>query len=111
MEVCGHQGIALSGHKDDSTQLEDMDSNPGIFHALLKFRCNAGDAALKQHFCKCARNATYDSGTTQNEIIDVLGGMITETVIAELNEATANSFLSYVMKFKMQLQQSKSRVC
>lgn len=87
MEFCGRQGIALRGHRDDSKHLEDVESNHGNFQALLKFRCSAGDATLAQHFSKCARNATYHSKTTQNEIIEVLGGMITEKIVANVNEA------------------------
>ena len=64
-----------------------MYSIPGNFQALLKFRCDAGDVALADHFSKCAKNATYTSKTTQNEIIEVFGGMITEAIIAEVNEA------------------------
>ena len=78
VEVCGRQGIALRGHRDDSKHLESADSNPGIFQALLKFRCHSGDTALAEHFSKCAKNATYRSKTTQNEVIEILGGMITE---------------------------------
>ena len=68
-----------------------MDSNPGNFQALLKFWCDAGDAALAEHFSKCARNATYRSKTTQNEIIEFLDGTITET-IDEVNEAKCSNF-------------------
>ena len=31
VEFCGHQRIALRGHRDDSKHLEHMDSNPGNF--------------------------------------------------------------------------------
>ena len=87
VEICGRQGIALRGHRDDARHLDDPDSNPGNFQALLKFRCDAGDIVLAEYFSKCARNATYRSKTTQNAIIEVLGGMITEAIIAEVNEA------------------------
>ena len=87
VEVCGRQGIALRGHRDDSKHLESADSNSGNFQALLKFRCDSGDTALAEHFSKCARNATYRSKTTQNEVIEILGGIITESIIAEVNEA------------------------
>ena len=87
VEVCSRQGIALRGHRNDSKHLEHMDSNPGTFQALLKFLCDAGDVVLADHFSECARNATYHSKTTQNEIIEVLGGMTTEATIAEVNEA------------------------
>lgn len=87
VEVCGRQRIALRGHRDDSEHLESADSNFGNFQALLKFRCDSGDTALAEHFSKCARNATYRSKTTQNKVIEILGGMITESIIAEVNEA------------------------
>lgn len=87
VELCGRQGIALRGHRDDGKQLEEPDKNPGNFQTLLKFRCDAGDTALAEHLSKCARNATYRSKTTQNDIIEILGGMITETILAEVNEA------------------------
>ena len=82
VEVCGRQGIALRGHRDDGKHLDDGDNNPGNFLVLLQFRCGAGDSVLAEHFNNCARNATYRSKTTQNEIIEVLGGMILETIIA-----------------------------
>ena len=47
VEFCGHQGIALQGHRDDSKHLEDVEGN---FQAPLKFlQCSAGDATLAQH--------------------------------------------------------------
>ena len=101
MEVCGRQGIALRGRRDDSKHLEDMDSNPGNFQALLKFRCDAAsDAALAEHLSKCARNATYCSKTTQNEIIEVLGGMITETIIAEVSGVASPCTLVWLRCFQ-----------
>ena len=84
VELCGRQGIALRGHRDDGKYLEDPENNPGNFQTLLKFRCDAGDTALAEHLSKCARNATYRSKTTQNEIIEIRGGMITETILAEV---------------------------
>ena len=74
--------------------LEDTDLNPGNYQALLKFRCDAGDTVLAEHLSKCAKNATYRSKTTQNDIIEILGGMITEKVVAEVNEAKFFSVIS-----------------
>ena len=74
--------------------LEDTDLNPGNYQALLKFRCGAGDTVLAEHLSKCAKNATYRSKTTQNDIIEILGGMITEKVVAEVNEAKFFSVIS-----------------
>ena len=73
VEVCGRQGIGLRGRRDDNKHLEHTDNNSGNFQALLKFQYDAGDVALANHFSKCARNTTYHSKTTQNEIIEVLG--------------------------------------
>ena len=94
VEFCGRQGIALRGHRDDAKYLEDTDLNPGNYQALLKFRCGAGDTVLAEHLSKCAKNANYRSKTTQNDIIDILGGMITEKVVAKVNEAKHFSVIS-----------------
>ena len=94
VEVCGRQGIALRGHRDDGKHLDDSDNNPGNFQVLLQFRCGAGDSVLAEHFKNCARNATYRSKTTQNEIIEVLGGKILETIIAQVKEARFFAIIS-----------------
>ena len=49
---------------------------------------------LAEHFKNCTRNATYRSKTTQNEIIEVLGGMILETIIAQVKEARFFAIIS-----------------
>ena len=40
MIFCGHQAIALRGHRDDWSMNEDdpADRRSGNFHALLQFR-------------------------------------------------------------------------
>jgi len=61
---CGRQGIALRGHCDDHTCLEDVPhTNPGNFIALLSFRIKSGDTVLADHFKSCGGNAFY---TVQN---------------------------------------------
>ena len=87
VEFCSRQGIALRGHWDDAKYLEDTDLNPGNYQALLRFRCDAGDTVLAEHLSKCAKNATYHSKMPQYDIIDIMGGMITEKVITRVNEA------------------------
>ena len=94
VDFCGRQGIALRGHRDDAKYLEDTDLNPDNYQALLKFRCDAGDTVLAEHLSKCAKKATYRSKMTQNDIIDILGGMITEKVISRVNEAKLFSVIS-----------------
>ena len=48
---CGCQNVALRGHRDDDTFLEQsFEGNPGIFKALLQFHIDSGDNVLKKHF-------------------------------------------------------------
>ncbi|XP_078679498.1 52 kDa repressor of the inhibitor of the protein kinase-like [Branchiostoma floridae x Branchiostoma belcheri] len=83
LELCGRQGFALRGHRDDSTA--DPFSNKGNFHALLQLRVDAGDVALKEHLDTCARNATYVSKTSQNQLLDCMKQFIQETIVHEID--------------------------
>ena len=73
--LCGRQNMALRGHRDDGCLLQDdggqdktsIVKNEGNFSALLKFRIDAGDNALKEHLESAASSATYISKTTQNK--------------------------------------------
>ena len=48
--LCGRQGIAFRGHRDDGTAVEeDAADNHGNFLALLHFRIQAGDQVLEEH--------------------------------------------------------------
>ena len=69
LKLCGRQGIALRGHRDDSTSVT---LNQGNFKALLDLRIDAGDVALDNHLKTCAKHSTYISKTTQNELLDCM---------------------------------------
>jgi hypothetical protein len=71
IELCGRQGFALRGHRDDGKKYSSS-VNFGIFRALLDFRIDSGDTALKKHMESCDRNATYVSKTVQNELLDCI---------------------------------------
>ncbi|CAH3159154.1 unnamed protein product [Porites lobata] len=92
--LCGKQNMALRGHRNDSSHLEESSGNPGNFQALLNFRVEAGDKVLANHFANGPRNATYHSNTIQNDIIEVLGTYIQDKIVAEINEAGAFSLLA-----------------
>ena len=92
--LCGKQNIALRGHRDDSSYIDEASGNPGNFQALLNFRVEAGDKVLANHFANAKRNATYCSKTIQNEIIEVLGTYIQDKITTEINEAGASSLLA-----------------
>ena len=87
--LCGKQNIALQGHRDDLSHIEEASGNPGNFQALLNFRVEAGGKVLVNHFANGPGNATYCSKMIQNEIIEVLGTYIQDKSIAEINEAGA----------------------
>jgi hypothetical protein len=65
--------------------------NDGNFRALLRFRSDAGDVALKEHLEPCMRNTTYISPKIQNEIIATCGDIIVEDI---KNRITQSGFFS-----------------
>ena len=76
LEFCGRQGIALRGHS----------FNKGNFKALLALRVNAGDKVLEHHLETCARNATYTSKTTQNELLLCVKEFLQSKIVQEVQE-------------------------
>ena len=79
VEFCGRQGIALRGHREDETSM-----NQGNFLSLLKYRVDAGDTALKEHLESCARNATYISKTSQNQLLSCIKDFIQGEIVKEI---------------------------
>ena len=89
--LCGRQNIALRSHRDDNTTRSDHAVNPGNFQVLLDFRCDAGDSVLTEHFKHVGKNATYNSKTIQNDLIDCVAQWIQSKIIANTQE---NHFFS-----------------
>ena len=86
--MCGRQGIALRGHRDDSSDVvNDPDQNHGNFLALLQYRARGGDSILEHHLNLCAGNARYTSKTIQNELITICGDVIRDSILEEIREA------------------------
>ena len=87
--MCGRQNIALRGHRDSGTDLEvqGAPSNHGNFWALLNFRISAGDTHLRDHLQRVARNATYTSPDTQNQLISILGDYICDTILGKVGSS------------------------
>lgn len=69
IELCGHQGIGLRGHRDDA---ESEALNQGNLKALLKLCVDAGDKEHGDHLETCAHNATNISRTSQMSYYSVL---------------------------------------
>lgn len=85
--LCGRQGVALRGHRDDSTHVElDPLSNHGNFLALLQFRVLAGDKVLEEHLQRALGNALYTSKTIQNEMINICGNLIRQKLLKSVHD-------------------------
>ncbi len=84
--LCGRQNMAFRGHRDDEKH-DDMSGNCGNFRALLNYRVNGGDEALKAHCERAPKNATYKSKTTQNELINIIGDIILKRIVADINQS------------------------
>lgn len=82
---CGRQGISLRGHRDDDTE-KCSSFNHGNFKELLKFRADAGDNILEQHLASCAKNASYTSKTTQNELLLCIKEFMQEAIVNEVKD-------------------------
>ena len=87
----------MRGHRDDETSTS---YNKGNFKALLALRVNACDKVLEHHLDTCARNATYISITTQNELLLSVKEFLQSRIVQEIKEQTMGSYyvVSSVMK-------------
>ncbi len=83
--LCGKQGLALRGHRDDKVYWEDErdTSNEGNFVQLLRFRAET-DQDLADHLSHAPRNAMYMSKTIQNELITIVGNKIRSVILEEV---------------------------
>jgi hypothetical protein len=94
---CGRQGIPVRAHSDTGTLAlpgGDPAVNDGNFCALLHFRIDAGDVALKEHLESCMRNATYISPKIQNEIVATCGDIIVEDITNRITQISIFSVLA-----------------
>ena len=74
--LCGKQGLALRGHRDDGIDWsEESSSNQSNFVQLVRFRAET-DPILARHLAESPKNACYTSKSIKNELIDVVGQSI-----------------------------------
>ncbi|KAL6116004.1 thap12 [Pungitius sinensis] len=78
--VLGKQSIPLAAGK--ASEAEYMSNN---FQALLDYRMNAGDEALKKRFHATAVNTEYVSATQQNQLLDICENTVREEMLMEHN--------------------------
>lgn len=81
---CGTHDIALRGNH----------SNGGNFQDLLRFRIEAGDQVLKDHITTYSGKAKYTSHRVQNELINICGTILQDTIVKEVNDSQAFSLLA-----------------
>lgn len=92
--LCGKQGLALRGHRDDTINWEEEStSNEGNFIQLVRFRAET-DPILANHLAKSPRNAHYTSKTIQNELVGVIGNCIRGRIIDEVKRAQFYSIIA-----------------
>ena len=72
----------LRGHGDAG-----RGGNQANFHALLKFRLDAGDTTLESHFKTAGRIAQYTSSTIQNNLLVCIGEWIRNRIVEEVLES------------------------
>ena len=88
----GLQNISLRGHRDHGKILPSgiyPDENDGNFRQLLRFRIQAGDDKLKNHFRESGIRTQYTSPQIQNEILSVVSEKIKQRVGEEIKSAFA----------------------
>ena len=88
IKLCGHLGLSLRGHRDDTkfhAEIGEYSSGQvGNFIELLNFRVRAGDKVLEKHLQNSSKNAKYISKEIQNELITCCGEVIRERIISEV---------------------------
>ena len=69
-------------------------SNLGNFQEILKYGYSCSNTTNDEMQKMFPRNATYKSKTTQNQLIDVCGEMLTEEIVDEIKDAKFFSILA-----------------
>ncbi|XP_075956565.1 THAP domain containing 12b isoform X3 [Anarhichas minor] len=87
--MLGKQSIPLAACK--ASEAEYMSNN---FQALLDYRMNAGDEALKKRFQATAVNTEYVSATQQNQLLDICENTVREEMLMEVRESRFFSLVS-----------------
>ena len=82
MLLCARQNISLRGHRDSSLEKSQCST-----WALLDFRVSAGDTVLRDHLAKASSHAKYTSPPIQNEIANILGDQIQQTIVNRVRRA------------------------
>ena len=91
--LCGKQGIALRGHRDDHISWHEALTNHGNFIELVRFRA-VTDSILAEHLQNSPANAKYTSKTIQNELVEVIGKCILSEILEEVRQSKYYSLIA-----------------
>lgn len=91
--MMGRQNIPLQGHSDKEPRSHAF--TPSNFQALLEFRINAGDEALRRRFETSPASLEFCSSTQLSQILEVGERCVCEELLSEVKEAR---FFSLVME-------------
>ena len=93
--TCGRQGIALRGHRDDlKHEINNPNANHGNFLELLKYRARGGDTTLETHLNTSSGNARYTSKTIQNELINIGGNSVRNSILRDVKNGVFFSVIA-----------------
>ncbi|XP_065651011.1 52 kDa repressor of the inhibitor of the protein kinase-like [Hydra vulgaris] len=67
--------------------VQSVSESAGNFIKLLHFRIKAGDKILEDHLKYHQKNASYISNTSQNELINCCGEVVTDKIIEEIKKS------------------------
>ncbi|KAI5614329.1 THAP domain containing 12a [Silurus asotus] len=91
--MMGRQNIPLQGHADKEPRSKAF--TPSNFQALLEFRINAGDEALRRRFETSRTSLEFCSSTQLRQILEVGEKCVCKELLSEVKEAR---FFSLVME-------------
>lgn len=95
IKLLSRQNIPLRGHRDHGELAANRDINEGNFREFLRFQAFVlSDSTLRRHLENGAKNATFLSPDTQNEIITICGNIIQKTIVDRVNNAKSFSILA-----------------
>lgn len=86
--LCSQQEIALRGHRESPTSVDR-----GNFLEILKLVANH-DQIIHHRLTDGPRNATYTSAEIQNELLNVMGGMVQKKISVAAQKAGLYSILA-----------------
>ena len=99
--LCGKQGLALRGHRDDKIVWRDIGDehpNEGNFVELVRFQAET-DPILAQYLTNSPRNARYTSKMIQNKLVEVIGNSICDDIV-EVKQAKFYSVIVDELKLQ-----------